>query len=382
MTPPSAPSTNSALFLSPEPPIPGSGGGGLRSASLLEYLRQHYSVEVAGFTLRPHSKSLPAKLLRNSLRLLRGVPPLFDRYSGYADQLAGRLGQHRFELGVVEHFWSAGYAPLLRRHCRTLVLDLHNIESDLAGTHARAARWPASWASARFASAYRDLERQWLPQFDIVLVPSEDDARRIRHPRVIVYPNALPEIPRPNVVEENCIVFSGNLEYHPNVEAVRWFRSSIWPRIRASSPDLEWRLIGRNPEAVARWTSGDPRIRVIGPVADAVAEIARAKVAVVPLLSGSGTRFKILEAWAAQRAVVSTPLGAAGLGAVDGQHLILRDDPHAFADAVIRLFSDTPLRSSLGAAGRRLYLDRFTWPAAWSQLEKGCDWKRGDIRKV
>jgi polysaccharide biosynthesis protein PslH len=377
MTPSSVPSRpNSALFLSPEPPLPGSGGGGLRSASLLEYLRQHYSVEVAGFILRPHSKSLPAKLLRNSLRLLRGVPPLFDRYSGYADQLAARLGNRQFDLAVIEHFWCAAYAPLLRRHCRTLVLDLHNIESDLAETHARAARWPASWASAHFASAYRDLERQWLPQFDIVLVPSADDARRIQHPRIIVYPNALPEIPCPNVGEENCIVFSGNLEYHPNIQAVRWFRAEIWPRIRASSPDLEWRLIGRNPEAVARWTSGDPRIRVIGPVADAVAEIARAKVAVVPLLSGSGTRFKILEAWAAQRAVVSTAQGAAGLSAIDGQHLLLRESPQSLADAVVALLEDSSRRSSLGHAGRQLYLDRFTWPAAWSELEKG------DIRKV
>ena len=84
-----------------------------------------------------------------------------------------------------------------------------------------------------------------------------------------------------------------SLEYHPNVEAVRWFRSVVWPQIRERSPGLEWRLIGKNPDAVARWTSGDDRIRVVGPVEDAVAEIARAKVAVVPLLSGSGTRFKI-----------------------------------------------------------------------------------------
>jgi len=89
----------------------------------------------------------------------------------------------------------------------------------------------------------------------------------------------------------------------------------------------------------------------------------------VPLLSGSGTRFKILEAWAARRAVVSTPLGAAGLSAIDGQHLLVRDDPQPFADAVIGLLADSSLRSSLVHAGRQLYLDRFTWPAAWANLE-------------
>lgn len=368
MTPLEPTAGKTALFVSPEPPIPGAGGGGLRSASLLEYLRRNYAVQVVDFDLRPHSKTRSAKAWRNSLRLLRGVPPLFDRYSGYEDQLEARIGEGRFNLGVVEHFWCAGYAPLLRKHCKTLVLDLHNIESDLAQTHARAARWPASWASARFAAAYRKLEREWLPRYDVVLVTSNDDARRIQHPHAIVYPNALPEIASPAVAEENCIVFSGNLEYHPNIEAVRWFRASIWPRLRERCPGVEWRLIGRNPEAVARWTAGDSRIRVTGPVNDAVAEIARAKVAVVPLLSGSGTRFKILEAWAAQRAVVSTALGAAGLGAIGRTHLLLAESPDAFATAVEQLLGDAPRRAALGQAGRELYLDRFTWPAAWSRL--------------
>jgi polysaccharide biosynthesis protein PslH len=363
-----------ALFLSPEAPVAGSGGGGLRSASLLEYLRRRYTVEVVDFALRRHSKSFPAKLWRNAMRLARGAPPLFDRYSGYEEQLASRIAGRQFDLGVVEHFWCASYAPLLREHCRTLVLDLHNIESDLAETHARAAGWPASWASARFAGAYRELERRWIPHFDTVLAASEKDARRVEHRQVIVYPNALPELPCPQAVEanwaeENCIVFSGNLEYHPNVEAVRWFRSAVWPKIRERLPDVEWRLIGKNPEAVARWTSGDDRIRVIGPVEDAVAEIARAKVAVVPLLSGSGTRFKILEAWAAQRAVVSTALGAAGLGAEDGQQLLLREGAEDFAAGVQQLLADGAQRAELGAAGRRLYLERFTWPAAWAKLE-------------
>ncbi len=208
-----------------------------------------------------------------------------------------------------------------------------------------------------------------------MLTASEDDARLvnrlIEHPSVIVYPNALPEIPRPQVAEENCIVFSGNLEYHPNIEAVRWFRSSVWPRIRESSPGLEWRLIGKNPDAVARWTSGDDRIRVTGPVEDAVTEIARAKLVVVPLLSGSGTRFKILEAWAAERAVVSTPIGAAGLNASDGEHLLLAQDASALAAAVLRLVDDPLLRARLGQSGRALYLNRFTWPRAWESLREG-----------
>ena len=363
-------SRDAALFLSPEVPVAGAGGGGLRSASLLEYLRSKYDVSIATFTVPYHSRSPVARIWRNGWRFLRGVPPLVDRFSGFETQLDPWLLGRRYRVGIVEHFWCAPYAAALRPHCDRLVLDLHNIESELARTHASATRALASIAGRRFAKAYRKLERQWIPKFDLVLVASDDDARRIAHPGVCVYPNALPEIARPDKAEQHCIVFSGNLEYHPNIAAVRWFHSQIWPRVRERCPRLEWRLIGRNERAVKAIVAGDRRITMTGAVNDAVACIAEAKVCVVPLLSGSGTRFKILEAWAAQRAVVSTTIGAEGLGARDGEHLLIADDPAGFAAAILRLLDDAPLRERLGESGRALYLARFTWPAAWKKLDQ------------
>jgi len=354
----------SALFLSPEDPSPGSGGGGLRSASVLAFLESSYDVHVARFTLPHHSKSAAARAWRNALRFLRGTPPLFDRYSGHEAQLAPFLTQN-YAIGVIEHFWCASYAAALRPRCARLVLDLHNIESQLARSHARATGALLSLAGNRFANAYARLERRWIPEFDLILVASEADRERVDHPNVHVFPNALPEISRPDVAEQDEIVFSGNLEYHPNVEAVRWFRNEIWPRVRHLT---RWRLIGRSPEAVAKIVSGDDRIILKGAVDDAVAEIAQAKIAVVPLRSGSGTRFKILEAWAAARAVVSTTIGAEGLGARDGEHLLIADTAEEFAAAIERLLKDDALRSRLGESGRALYLERFTWPAAWKTL--------------
>lgn len=354
-----------ALFLTPEAPAMGQGGGALRSAALLEYLRQHYEVQVATLTLPPHSKSLAARAARNAMRLVRGRPPLLDRYSGFAHQLPPGA----FDLAVVEHFWCASYAADLRPRAQRLVLDLHNIESELARTHAQAVRGAARWASLRFAAMYADLEREWLPRFDTLLVTSEADRERVRHSDVRVFPNALPLLPAPDVAEGPAVVFSGNLEYHPNVEAVRWFARGIWPRIHARGPEAEWRLIGRNPEAVAPVVRGLPGVRLVGPVEDAVAALAAGRVCVVPLLSGSGTRFKILEAWAAGRAVVSTTLGAEGLGARHGEHLWIADEAPKFADAVLGLWNDAELRARLGQAGRALYEANFTWPTAWARLE-------------
>ncbi len=102
---------------------------------------------------------------------------------------------------------------------------------------------------------------------------------------------------------------------------------------------------------------------------DAIRELARAKVAVVPVLAGSGTRLKILEAWAAGVPVVSTTLGAEGLGARDGENLLLADGGPAFAEAVSRLLACSDLRERVGAAGRLLLEKEFTWETAWKKLD-------------
>jgi len=366
MTRPSAFSENNALFLTPEDPRPGTGGGGLRSASLLEYLRASHDVRVATFTLPHHSRTFAARAWRNGVRMLRGVPPLLDRFSGCEAQLE-QYFDRRYKVAVIEHFWCAPYAAPIRPHCDVLVLDLHNVESELALSHARATQGPEALLHRRFAAAYRRLEEQWISKFDVVLAASEADRIRIAHPNTIVYPNALPWIDAPMVETENCIIFSGNLEYHPNIEAVRWFAQSAWPVLRANNEGLIWKLVGRNQEAVTGIVGGDPRILLTGPVDDAVAEIARARVVVVPLLSGSGTRFKILEAWAAKRAVVSTPIGAEGLEARGGEHLLLAKEK--FAQTVQQLLGDPQQAAALGETGRRLYEQKYTWPAAWKRLE-------------
>jgi len=150
---------------------------------------------------------------------------------------------------------------------------------------------------------------------------------------------------------------------------VRFFRSEIWPRLRLRFPNLVWRLVGKNPQAIQRYTIGDSRIEVAGPVPDAVHEIARSRVAVVPLLTGSGTRLKILEAWAAGLPVVSTAIGAEGLPICDGETALVADGAEAFTEAVTRLLTCRELRQMIGARGRLLLEKEFTWVTAWKMLD-------------
>ncbi len=386
-----------ALVLAPEAPYPAVGGGPLRTAAIVEYLARRAALDVIVFReagapdprggrlselarhikvieLPVHSRARWARLVRNLRRCLQGVPPLVDRFAGFEKQIAAGLEGRRYRLAVVEHFWCAPYGRLLRRFAERLVLDLHNVESVWHERASRVELWPISVMHRRFAAGCRRLERFWLPRFWRVLVASGADATQVRGiaaaTKACVYPNTIPYREAPRRSEQEAVIFTGNLEYLPNVAAVRDFAREIWPRLKERRPGLEWWLAGKRPEVVARYVAGADGVRVWGEVEDAVELLARAKVAVVPVQSGSGTRVKILEAWAATTPVVSTSLGAEGLGAIAGQHLLIADTPGEFVEAILRLLECGDLRTRIGEAGRSLYEREYIWEAGWRRLDQ------------
>jgi glycosyltransferase involved in cell wall biosynthesis len=388
------------LFLTPEPPYPLHGGGAYRIASLIHYFSRFAQVDMvlisdsgkpaevpAGLVrsqhvipLPLHSRSTAARYLRNARRALRGVPPLIDRVAGLEGPIAQALAGRHYDVGVVEHFWCAPYLDLLNKYCRETVLDLHNVESVLHDRCAMVSYGMGSLTAAghrRFGAASRKLESALIPRYSRVLAASEEDARSVRAiapgAKAEVYPNAIPWVELPRVAEQPCVVFSGNFEYHPNIDAVGFLIGEIWPGVRKARPDIRLRLVGRGDAFIRHLLPrGGPEetgIEVTGPVEDARAEIARAQVVVAPVRAGSGTRIKILEAWAAARAVVSTPLGAEGLAGQDGANIALEGTAQGFADRIVSLLSDAPARQLLGASGHRTFEDNYTWEAAWNTLD-------------
>jgi polysaccharide biosynthesis protein PslH len=380
-------------MLSPETPYPLHGGGALRTASLLNYLSQHFEVDLVVFRYRPEQdpasalppglvrsvqvidlphnrKDVASRVMRNAWRFAKGVPPLVDRFRGFAGEMDLPV---RYDLAVIEHFWCAEYLDAIGRVSDRVVLNLHNVESALHETCAVAEGGLSGVAHRRFAARSRVLERLWIPRFDAVLTASAADAARVRKlhagAEVIVYPNAIPMTPIPNRLEEEVIAFSGNMEYHPNQTAVQFFAREIWPKVSRTNPRLKWRLIGMNPEAIRSDIQGLERVETTGPVEDAVAELATAKVVVAPLLSGSGTRLKIIEAWAAARPVVATHLGAEGLPVTHGNEIYLADKPVDLIQFIQDLLDSANLRQKMGTAGRCLFEHGFSWEAAWQELD-------------
>ena len=198
------------------------------------------------------------------------------------------------------------------------------------------------------------------------MVCSELDAERagrrgVEH--VAGDPQRLPAVAHPvgraAVGTPPTVLFQGLLRYPPNIDAARWLAPEVGPALRALVPDAEIRLVGEHPPELAA-LDDRPRFTVAGRVPDIATELARADVVVVPVRYGSGTRLKILEAFAHRMPVVSTTLGAEGLGAEDGVHLLLGDTAHGPGRGLC------PPAARAGAAGRRwcrraheLFLERF-----------------------
>ena len=386
-----------ALFLTPESPYPTIGGGALRTASLAHLARPTLRSRCPRLppTRRPRSPAPPSPQASpaTSTSLNSHITPKPNSRASPATSPApsaparpcstaspasnppshAALAGRHYALGVIEHFWCAPYLPLLRPLCARVVLDLHNIESAWHRTVGASASAPERLLHRRFSNAYLALERTLLPAFDRVLVTSTLDRGRILAiaptARLTVFPNAIPYVPLPPRAPQNEIVFTGNLEYQPNLRS----RSLLHhPGLAAPPPPMALSHLDHRRQKSPRRSKPHRRLaqrQPARPHARCRARIAQAQAAVVPVLSGSGTRIKILEAWAAGTPVVSTPLGAEGLDCLPGRHLLLAESPPAFAQAVSQILSDPALAGRLATAGRALYETGYTWPQAWLALD-------------
>jgi len=170
--------------------------------------------------------------------------------------------------------------------------------------------------------------------------------------------------------DESSIVFSGNLGYFPNVDAMAWF-AALMPRIRAARPTAELRLVGARPAArLLRLAARTPGMRVVGPVARIQPHLARAAVAIAPMRAGSGQQLKILEAMATGTPVVASATAAAAIEARPGRELLVADDADGFVDAVLRVLGDRALAAALARNARDLVERRYTWRASALALEQ------------
>jgi glycosyltransferase involved in cell wall biosynthesis len=173
------------------------------------------------------------------------------------------------------------------------------------------------------------------------------------------------------------MVFCGSMDWLPNVDAVLYFLAEVLPLIRVRLPNATFTIAGRSPDArILKAAQGFTGVTVTGTVDDMRPYLWGAKISVVPIRIGGGTRLKIYECMAAGVAVVSTTVGAEGLSYTDGEDLVLADDAGSFAAACVRLLSDDAERRGLAANALRRAQSEFSWEAVSRKFEAILDSNR------
>jgi glycosyltransferase involved in cell wall biosynthesis len=292
-------------------------------------------------------------------------------YSPVAEaELCEMVARVEPDVVVIEHLWLHRYIPRLKELGCRVVLDAHNLEGPL---HEEVASGRNDPFSAMFAKRAAAIEAAALETVDQVWACSEDDARRIGE----LYPSAAPVIVVPNTIDVDryartgepgpptALLYPAVFEYLPNGLAAARLVDEIFPALANVRPDVRLALVGMGPtahmeEAAAR----DPRIEVTGRVPDTLPYLHGAGVMPVPLHEGGGTRFKALEAFAAELPVVSTAKGVEGLGAVPGEHYLRAETTDEFVAALLGLFDDETEREALTSRALAFVQERYSLAAA------------------
>jgi glycosyltransferase involved in cell wall biosynthesis len=290
------------------------------------------------------------------------------------------LDREQAGVAILVHPHGTDLLPELKRRGVRVFVDCHNVESDnirlmynLAQSAMQKVKVVLRWIT------YRRWEQRLFPLADEIWLPSEYDCRQqslICEDRIRVrcVPNAL-DVNSYNPCQlrrSSDIVFPGSFGYPPNMEAASVLSDRVLPDVRKSFPNARLILVGRDSEGQARMLQRPNEVIVTGEVRDTRPYLCEAGVVAAPILHGSGTRFKILEALALGLPVVTTPLGCQGLAVEDSQHLLIRAVDH-FAEAISFLLKNPEWASELGRNGRKLIEMNYTWDCVESQLRTALD---------
>lgn len=379
-------------------PWPPHGGSSQRNFNLLRELNKECDIYMIGFTQRPHYGSEDEKLeaiaqLKKHCSYLQAfdIPTDYNRIGWYAlllgnilsrepysvwrfrsrafdRELDRLLREETFDIVYADTVATAPYALRARGRAR-LVLNHHNVESTLLLRRADNESNPGSRMYLRHQGRkLRRWEAKMCPQFDVNLTVSSLDADELgrqapdAHYEVIANGTDTEYFAPRGESDGHDMMYAGGGTWYPNRDAMTWFCREIFPLIADKVPDATMNVIGGQPPAEVVAASGaDARIKVHGFVPDVRPFMARSSVYVAPIRVGGGTRLKILDAFAAGKAVVSTAVGCEGIDCIDGEHIVIANTPGDIANRVVYLMQHPEKRREIERNARRLAENSYSW---------------------
>ncbi|MEI9928159.1 MAG: TIGR03087 family PEP-CTERM/XrtA system glycosyltransferase [Sphingomonas sp.] len=384
------------LFLAHRVPYPPDRGDKIRGFNILKYLSTKKRVHLIAFADDPadlKSKSGLAKYTGNRSVIWRSKPQLtaglqalmshrpmsltaFDN-SQFRASVENMLARHAIDTIFVFSSQMAQYLPPRPR--QKVIMDFVDMDSAKFDAYARSSTGPRSWMFGREARLLLQHEKAIAARADASLFVSEAEAALFRErtgaERVHVIENGIDtDLFDPSATFKridamgSLIVFTGQMDYRPNIEGVTWFVETMLPHIRLAHPDARFAIVGRNPTDAVRALAKQPGVTVSGEVADVRGWLAAAAVVVAPLKLARGIQNKVLEGMAMARPVVASAAAAQGID--HAGTIRVGSTVGEIAEAVNELLSDPRRAAELGAAARRQVQERYSWEARLAPLDE------------
>lgn len=393
----------SLLFLAHRLPYPPNKGDKVRSYHLLRHLAERHRVFVGTFVDdaddEPHVPTLAGLVAGLHAERLHPKPAKLASLAGLATGEALTLRYYRSaalarwaertarEQGVeAVVVFSSSMAPIAERLGLPLLLDFVDVDSAKWTDYAPNHRWPLSALYRREGKKLLAYERAACARAARSFFATAQESALFERlapecaGRVDAMDNGVdarffsPEPGRasPYATGERPVVFTGAMDYWPNIDAVTWFAREVLPAVRARHPAVRFHIVGRSPvPAVQALAAAD--VNVTGTVPDVRPWLQHAEVVVAPLRLARGIQNKVLEAMAMGRPVVASATCAAPLNAAPGRELLAAADADALAREVIGVLDDPARASAIGAAGRAAVVDRYSWPAHLAVIDRALE---------
>ena len=390
------------LFLSQRIPYPPNKGEKIRAFHFLKHLARHHQVYLGCFVDDPEDlahvdaleslcaeiHAVPLTKAAGLTRALWGLSrnrPITCAYYDSRELLSwvqGVLSTRHPDFAFVYSASMAQYLDKVQDTPETVLMDFVDVDSDKWRQYAERKSWPMSMVYAREARRLLSHDRAVTARVSACTFVSEPEAQLFRsqvpdfESKIHALPNGVDvdyfapgEFARPFTDQGPHFVFTGTMDYWPNVDAVVWFAQEVLPKVRRERPNAQFHIVGANPVAPVESLGTGGAIHVTGRVEDVRPYIAHADVIVAPMRVARGVQNKVLEGMAMAKPVVTTPQGIEGIPADSGRHYIQSDSADDFAQACLQATQHT-IAVSLGAEARKFILEHFTWDASLSKLDQ------------
>lgn len=384
------------LFIAHRIPYPPNKGDKIRSYNILRHLAKSYDIDLFFLiddprdlhvvdALRPLVKNCFFDVIRPRLKKLQSCLYLLSRKPlsvpyFYSHQLQRRIdesiGQKEFShvfcfsSPTAEYVFRSRYYETKLKNAH-LVMDLIDVDSLKWQQYAQSAKWPMQAVYRREARELFDYELKIADQFDDLLLVSEEEKRlfqqQVKKGRISAISNGVdldkfaPGKGAAVHRDTPVIVFTGLMDYWPNIDGVTWFVDKVFPLIRRAVDNVKFIIVGANPSPAVKSLAKNDGVEVTGFVNDVRDYIAAADLCVVPLRVARGIQNKVLEAMAMGKAVVCTPDALEGIRAEPGVEVVTSRDAHDFANSIITLLADGRRRDLLGENARKCMEKNYSW---------------------